>query len=91
MANMIEISLKTPITAHGEEVTVLKVRRPTFGDLMQLDNAKGEMGKMAKLIECCAQIPASSVKMIDIEDVQTISEAIGPFFSAFQATGESAE
>lgn len=88
---MIEVKLKHPIKAHGEEVDVLTFKRPTMADLMQMDKAVGDMGKMAKLIECCAKIPPSSVAMLDVEDVTAISEAISPFFSAFLATGQSAQ
>jgi hypothetical protein len=91
MVNVIEVELKMPIEAHGEEITTLKLRRPNFGDMMQMDNAKGEMAKFAKLIEVCGNIPPSSVKKIDVEDVNRIAEAIGPFFSAFPQTGSSAE
>lgn len=87
----ITVELKHPIQAHGEELATLKLRRPNFGDLMQLDPIKGEMGKMAKLIELCAAIPPSAVKTIDVEDISAISEALAPFFGAFQLTGENAE
>lgn len=88
---MIEVELKHPIMAHGEEVTKLTFKRPTMADLIQMDKANGEMGKMAKLIECCAKIPASSVAQIDVEDIMHISEVISPFFSTFLPTGKSAQ
>ena len=86
----ITVELKHPIQAHGETVSVLTMRRPTFGDLMQMDAVKGEMAKTAKLVEVCAQIPASSVRSIDVEDLGAITEAIAPFFGSLKI-GESAE
>lgn len=87
----IEVELKHPITAHGEMVSTLTIKRPTMADLIQMDKAAGDIGKMAKLIECCAKIPPSSVAQLDVEDVNAISEAISPFFSAFLATGKNAQ
>lgn len=88
---MITVYLKYPIQAHGEEVSTLTFRRPTMADLIKMDQASGEMGKMAKLIECTASIPAGSVAKIDVEDLQAITEAISPFFSGFLPTGKNAQ
>jgi hypothetical protein len=87
----ITVELKHAITSDGEEISTLKLKRPNFGDLMQLDSVKGEMAKFAKLIEVCAQIPPSRVKQIDLDDMGAITEAISPFFESFQQIGQSAE
>lgn len=85
------VKLKHPIEAHGEEVSELTFRRLTMGDLIRLDSAKGEMAKVAKLIELCAAIPPSSVAKIDAEDIAAISEVVGSFLPSSLPTGESAE
>ena len=83
--------LKYPIQARGEEVHELTFKRLTMRDLMKMDNATGDLGKVAKLIECSAQIPASSVADIDAEDIAGISEILGDFFPNSLLTGENAQ
>jgi hypothetical protein len=87
---MIEVTLQFPIKAHGEEVSVLKFKRPTMADMIKMDQADGELGKLAKLIESTAQIPASSVAQIDVSDIGRIAEALSPFFSVSLPTGKNA-
>lgn len=82
------INLKYPIKAHGEELLALTMRRPTLGDLRASDGL-GDVGKLAKLIERCAGIPASSVDAIDAADVEKIGEVIGGFLSGSRPNGES--
>lgn len=82
------IKLQHPIKAHGEELLALTLRRPTLGDLRAADGL-GDVGKLAKLIERCAGIPASSVDAIDAADVEAISEVIGSFLSRSRPTGET--
>ena len=85
------IELSKPINAHGEEVTSLTFRELNFGMMMQLDNVKGEMAKVAKIIEMAAQIPASSVKELSMQDVTKITEEMLPFLGLSPATGQNAE
>lgn len=80
------VPLKYPIKAHGEELRALTFRRPNVGDLRAADGL-GDVGKLAKLIERCAGIPSTSVDQIDAADVEKIGEVIGGFLSDSRANG----
>ena len=82
------VPLKYSIKAHGEELRALTFRRPNVGDLRASDGL-GDVGKLAKLIERCAGIPASSVDQIDAADVEQIGAVIAGFLDGSKATGAS--
>lgn len=87
MAEGTSVSLSVPITAHGESIDVLTFRAATLKDLRQLDNVRGDIGKVAKLIEVLAGIPPSSVDQIAGKDLPKISEVLADFLGGSTLLG----
>lgn len=86
-----EITLAVPIKAHGEELTVLKLRRPTTAEVRKIGRmpyvAVDESGKITPdmavvpdYISVCAGIPPSSVEQLDLSDLNTLAWSIAAFF-----------
>lgn len=90
----IEIKLGTPITAHGEQVEVLKMRAPTTGDLIDLgppilvvtSTRGGSSGievrqdVLANYICKLAAIPMSAVRSLSMSDFSLASAEVMRFF-----------
>ncbi|MDD2005617.1 phage tail assembly protein [Pseudomonas putida] len=84
------IELSAPIQAHGEEVRVLELRRPTVAEVRKLkalpykidaeDAVSLDMDVAAKYIALCAHIPPSSVDQLDISDLNKAAWVVGRFF-----------
>lgn len=74
------IPLKTPVMAFGEEINELKLRRPKGKDLRAITSTN-PMGMMLELIAAIADVPPSTVDMIDAEDIMTLAQVVAPFFS----------
>lgn len=84
------IELCAPIQAHGEEVSVLELRRPTVAEVRKLkalpykidaeDAVSLDMDVAAKYIALCAHIPPSSVDQLDISDLNKAAWIVARFF-----------
>ena len=84
--------LTKPIQAHGQDVTVLRWREPTAGDIERAGNPINidlfseqprltfDERKMNNMISLLAQIPPSSVKMLSGSDWNTIAWKMVRFF-----------
>jgi hypothetical protein len=82
-----------PIQAHGEEITALRWREPTGGDIERAGNPvyldfSGEKPsitfnekKMAAMISLLAGIPPSSVRMLSAKDWNAIAWKLFRFFT----------
>ncbi len=79
--------LKHPVDIAGETLSQLKVRRPNAGDLMAMDDASGDIGKLIKLLSSCADEPESTIKKLDGEDLTGAGMIVKGFLSPGQATG----
>lgn len=91
----VNIKLKKPITAHGEEVSELTFREPTPDDIMQIGapqllipSADGEsLGievrakVVGQYISRLSAIPMGSVKAMSIGDFQRCTGAVMGFFT----------
>ena len=97
-------TLRQPITAHGEVLTVLELREPTMGDMQKIhafpytvsgDSATGEFDMRPKpqlvgrYIEELAAIPPSSVKQLHPADVFEIGMLMIGFFTGGSASANS--
>jgi hypothetical protein len=88
----IEFPLDEPINAYGEELTVLKLRKPTGIDLIEIGNPvnfypyatpvkiEHDMAKVQAMVARLANIPSSSVARIGPQDLVGLAWAISPFF-----------
>jgi Phage tail assembly chaperone proteins, E, or 41 or 14 len=73
----IVVPLRKPIL-HGDEViTEIILREPSLGDLMALDDAKGDMSEVLWTIVACTGLPPSVVKQLKARDVAKVGEAAG--------------
>lgn len=85
---MATITLKHPITVNDEQVTELHIPdRIKLKHLKSMDNAAGEIGKLAALIGALAKLPMSAVDDIDADDLDALSEVFGSFLDKLPATG----
>lgn len=92
----VDITLSSPITAHGERLTALTLRPLTVKELRQCgampfyDAADGstrvDPGAVAALISTLAGIPTSSVDQMSASDFAACVPVILGFFSASPPT-----
>jgi hypothetical protein len=86
------IELNTPVMAHGEMISKITFRRPTGGDIMQMEGGfpvsinwqtgvvspnPPVMGQMMVLL---AAVPPTTIRAMDAEDWSTCAHALMSFF-----------
>ncbi|KWV43419.1 hypothetical protein AS156_25220 [Bradyrhizobium macuxiense] len=88
----IEFALRTPILAYGEEISVLKIRKPMGADLVAVGNpvkfspftspptVEHDYPKIVEMAARLANVPSSSLTKLDPEDLITLAWTITPFF-----------
>lgn len=81
------VALKYPVQAHGEDVREIRIPRLKLKHMRVMDEAKGDLDKMALLIGAVAGLAPSTVNELDAEDFMTLSEVLGGFLGSSQATG----
>lgn len=86
------IPLSVPIEAHGESITELRLRKPTANDVIQVGNpitldisidpprATPDDRKMAQMIARLADVPPSSIGMMDPNDFTGAIIRVLPLF-----------
>lgn len=72
---MTTYSLRTPVEYSGKTYKELTFRKPKTGDLMVLDNFKGEMSKTIALLATISDVPLPAFKEVEMEDLNAIIEA----------------
>ena len=83
----VTIVLDDPIK-HGEQtLTELTLRSPTIGELMMLDDAKGEVGKTIYTICACSGLPPSVISQLYVWDSAKIGEVAEELMGELPATG----
>lgn len=85
-----KVELSAPIQAHGEEVSVLELRRPTVQEVRaikalpyKIDKDEAvtlDMEVAAKYIAVCAHIPPTSVNQLDLSDLNDAAWKVAGFF-----------
>ncbi|MCP1289819.1 phage tail assembly protein [Chromobacterium sp. S0633] len=86
----IRIPLSAPITAHGEEITELVLRKPTTAESRAVGVLPYRIGAAnmpeinvpasCQYISKCAGIPPSSVDLLDVADLNAACWAVAGFF-----------
>jgi hypothetical protein len=88
----IEYPLSEPLKAYGETVSVLKLRKPTGVDLIEVGNPvtfypyadpvkiEHDMPKVRAMLARLANIPSSSIERLGPRDLVGLAWAISPFF-----------
>lgn len=84
--------LNVPIKAHGEELQVLDIRRPTTQEVRTIkalpykidksEDVSLDMDAACKYLAVCAGIPQSSVDQLDLSDLNALAWMIAGFFMA---------
>jgi hypothetical protein len=88
----VEVKLSTPINSFGEEISVLKFRRPTGADLIRVGNPvifdpitdppriTHDMPKMVQMLVRLSGVPSSSFDHVDPRDLTAAAWAVTNFF-----------
>jgi hypothetical protein len=88
----IEYPLAEAITAYGEQVKVLKLRKPNGIDLIQVGNpvtfypyadpvrVEHDMPRVMAMLARLSNVPSSSIERIEPTDLVGLAWAISPFF-----------
>lgn len=78
------IPLSQPLTAFGEPVAALGLRRPKFRDVRDVQitiTAQGvqvAVGSLIPVIAALARLPVAAIEDMDIADVQAVVAAVIP-------------
>ena len=83
---MVSYTLRTPVDHNGKTYSALTFRKPKTGDLMVLDNFKGEMSKTIALLATISDVPLPAFKEIEMEDLNAIIEKTAGLLGNGQAT-----
>ena len=87
-ADTIEIPLTTKnIKAHGEPISMLKLRRPKGRDFRKLRNPHEPVSMLLDFAAHLAGVPPSTVDELDADDVAKVIEAVSGFLGTFPVTG----
>jgi hypothetical protein len=85
---MAVIKLKHPVIFNDEQVDELTLPdRLKLKHMKAMDNASGEICKIAALISSMADWPMSAVDQIDVEDFNAIAEVAGGFLGQSPVIG----
>lgn len=88
----LEYPLDEPLLAYGEEVKVLKLRKPTGLDVIEIGNPVAfnpfadpvkidhDMPKVQKMVARLSNTPSSSISKLGPGDLIGLAWAISPFF-----------
>lgn len=85
-----EFKLAAPIQAHGEEISVLQIRRPTVAEIRTIKVLPYNLGETmlpvldmeaaCKYLAICAGIPPGSVNQLELSDLNTLAWQVVGFF-----------
>ncbi|MEJ1173187.1 phage tail assembly protein [Agrobacterium sp. CMT1] len=74
----VRYTLKTPVSHGGETYTELTFRKPRTGDLLVMDEFKGDMGKSLAMLSSIAEIPLPAFRQIELDDFHEIETLVAP-------------
>lgn len=87
-----EFTLSKPISAYGDEITVLRMRKPTGADIIAIGNpcpvnpyvdppeVKHDYKKVVQMVARLANVPSSSLERMEADDLIGLGWMIAPFF-----------
>lgn len=74
------IVLDYPIQVGSETITEIKInRRPKAGDLMDMKSGEQTLGDIMKIVSKISGETMETVKELDLEDLQKVSEVVQNF------------
>jgi hypothetical protein len=74
------ITLSKPVKAFGDEISELKLRRPTGKDYRAIKSTH-PFGMVLELTGALADVPPSTIDQLDADDIRKVTEYVGPFLS----------
>jgi len=74
----VKYTLKTPVSHNGEKYEELTFRKPRTGDLIVMDEFKGDMAKSLAMLSSIAEIPLPAFKQIELDDFHEIEVLVAP-------------
>lgn len=78
----VTIVLSQPVQAHGEQVDELVLSAPTARIFRVLDESKGNVDSIFRMISAMAGVPISAVEMLAPEDfgrcARVVADFLGP-------------
>ncbi|MBF1237627.1 MAG: phage tail assembly protein [Lautropia mirabilis] len=81
-AGFVDIELSKPIEIDGAQVTALRMREPTVGDQLMLDDMKaGDATKEVTLVANLCEIAPDDVKRLTLRDYRKVQEAFAGFIT----------
>ena len=80
------IEIKTPEGEVLEKITTITIKRPR-GKEFRAMKSDSKMAMTLELLGACANLPPSTVDMIDADDLIPLMEIVGGFFGSFTPTG----
>ena len=92
LPDFIEFPLAEPITAYGEEITVLRIRKPTGADLLRVGNPVKigmfsepptidyDFPKVIAMVARLTNIPSPSLEKLSTDQMVALAITISPFF-----------
>jgi hypothetical protein len=90
--DFVEVKLSKPINSFGEEISVLKFRKPTGADLIRVGNPvifdpitdppriTHDMPKMVQMLMRLSGVPTSSFDQLDTRDLTAAAWAVTNYF-----------
>jgi hypothetical protein len=88
----IVFTLSKPIIAYGDEVKVLRLRKPTGADLLRVGNpvkfspftspptVEHDYAKVIAMAARLANVPSSSLEKLEPEELTSLAWELSPFF-----------
>lgn len=79
-SGFVDIELARPIEVSGVQVSTLRMREPTVGDQMAVDDIRGTDGQReVSLIANLCEIAPDDVKRLTLRDYRKVQEAFAGF------------
>lgn len=73
------IELSVPLNDSGNEISTLRLRRPTVRDLLVMDDVEGDLRKTVRMIAQLSDLPPEVIEQMDVKDFEKASTAVADF------------
>ncbi|HXV23884.1 MAG TPA: phage tail assembly protein [Alphaproteobacteria bacterium] len=80
MSDTMNYRFKHTAKHQNREVTEIEVRAPTMRDLKAIDAVKGNMAKMAKIIEALTGMTQREIDDLHFDDIRGLGEVVVGLF-----------
>ena len=81
--------IRTSDGEREEEITTVNFRKPLGGDLLAMDKAEGDTGKMFAFISYISDMTVAQLEKTEIVDTRALMKIGNRFLGFGQATGET--